>query len=62
MVVHYLANLEDQGTAIAMNTDDVDAINMFGEGPLGDVDEHLRLVDAHFFHTFQNEFDDTDIN
>ncbi|KAF3622475.1 hypothetical protein BC332_31251 [Capsicum chinense] len=63
MVVDYLADMEDQGTTtMAMDVDDVDAIDMFGEGPLGAVGEHPRLTDADFFNSFQDDFDDSDIN
>lgn len=61
MVVDYLADMEEQGSTMAMDVDDVDAIDMFGEGPLGS-GEHLRLADADFFNCFQDDFDDSDIN
>ncbi|WMV56767.1 hypothetical protein MTR67_050152 [Solanum verrucosum] len=61
MVVDYLADMEEQGSTMAMDVDDVDAIDMFGEGPLGG-GEHLRLADSDFFNLFQDDFDDSDIN
>lgn len=47
---------------MAMDVDDVDAIDMFGDGPLSGVGEHLRVADADFFNSFQDDFDDSDIN
>uniref|UniRef100_A0A3Q7JD30 Small acidic protein 1 n=3 Tax=Solanum subgen. Lycopersicon TaxID=49274 RepID=A0A3Q7JD30_SOLLC len=61
MVVDYLADMEEQGSTMAMDVDDVDTIDMFGEGPLGG-GEHLRLADSDFFNLFQDDFDDSDIN
>lgn len=61
MTVDYLADLEDQGSTMAMDIDDVEALEIFGEGPLLGSD-HLRLADADFFNSFQDDFDDSDIN
>ncbi|MCD9639196.1 hypothetical protein HAX54_023574 [Datura stramonium] len=55
------SHMEEQGSTMAMDVDEVDAIDMFGEGPLGG-GEHLRLADADFFNSFQDDFDDSDIN
>lgn len=41
--------MEDQGTTMATNIDDADAIDMLSEVPLGGVGEHLRLANANFF-------------
>ncbi|XP_060173809.1 small acidic protein 1 [Lycium barbarum] len=61
MVVDYLADMEEQGSTMAMDVDEVDAIDIFGENPLGG--EHLlRLADADFFNSFHDDFDDSDIN
>ncbi|CAN4104541.1 unnamed protein product [Withania somnifera] len=62
MVVDYLADMEEQGSTMAMDVDDIDGMDMFGDGPLSGVGEHLRLADADFFNSFQDDFDDSDIN
>ncbi|KAH7835849.1 hypothetical protein Vadar_030484 [Vaccinium darrowii] len=40
---------------MAMDVDDVEALEMFGEGPIG---SDNKLADADFFNTFQNDFRD----
>lgn len=60
MPVDYFAELEEQGSTMAMDVDDVEALEIFGEGPLA-VDHH-RLADADFYNSFEDDFDDSDIN
>lgn len=64
MPIDFFAELEDHGTTVAMDVDDAEALEIFsggGEGPLATVDHH-RLADADFFNSFQDDFDDSDIN
>lgn len=42
-----------------MDVDDVDALEMFGEGV---INMENKLADADFFNYFEDDFDDTDIN
>ncbi|KAI8537779.1 hypothetical protein RHMOL_Rhmol09G0051200 [Rhododendron molle] len=56
--VDLYADLEDPNSTMAMDVDDVDA-EFFGEGPL--VSDN-KLADADFFNSFQDDFDDADIN
>ncbi|CAI9117981.1 OLC1v1019478C1 [Oldenlandia corymbosa var. corymbosa] len=52
----------DEHSAVAMDLDDADSLDFFGgEGPLAAL-EHHRLADADFFNSFQDDFDDSDIN
>nr|GLL41228.1 small acidic protein 1 [Ipomoea trifida] len=62
MAVDYFADLDEQGSTMAMDVDDVEALEIFGEGPLGGPTEHHRLADADFFNSFEDDFDDSDIN
>ncbi|KAJ4841886.1 hypothetical protein Tsubulata_014246 [Turnera subulata] len=47
------------GSTVAMDVDDVDALEIFGEGVIN-IDH--KLADADFFNNFEDDFDDTDIN
>ena len=55
----YLADLEDHGSTMAMDVDDVDPMDVFGENLLTPVN---RIADADFFNSFSDDFDDSDIN
>lgn len=57
--VDLFADLEDPNSTMAMDVDDVEALEMFGEGPIG---SDNKLADADFFNAFQDDFDDNDIN
>ncbi|MFS7973975.1 hypothetical protein Hanom_Chr09g00863001 [Helianthus anomalus] len=46
---------------VAMDIDDIEALNIFGEGPLAAMDHH-RLTDSDFFNFLENGFEDADIN
>lgn len=63
MPIDFFAELEEQGTTVAMDVDDAEALDIFGggEGPIAAL-EHHRLADADFFNSFQDDFDDSDIN
>ncbi|XP_010023791.2 small acidic protein 1 [Eucalyptus grandis] len=56
----YFAELEDQGTTVAMDVDDVDPLEIFGGEGVLSVDN--KLADADFFNAFEDDFDDADIN
>ncbi|KAH7836246.1 hypothetical protein Vadar_008788 [Vaccinium darrowii] len=53
--VDLFADLEDPNSTMAMDLDDVEALEMFGEGPVGS-DNKLTGADADFFNPFQNDF------
>ncbi|GFQ06798.1 hypothetical protein PHJA_002823800 [Phtheirospermum japonicum] len=58
----YFGEAEEQsnGVTVAMEVEDVDSsLDMFGEGRV--LDLH-RLADSDFFNSFQDNFDDGDIN
>ncbi|KAI3459589.1 hypothetical protein Pfo_016252 [Paulownia fortunei] len=62
LAMDYFGEAEDQsgGVTVAMDVDDVDSsLDLFGEGPV--LDLH-RLADSDFFNSFQDDFDDEDIN
>ncbi|KAF5736690.1 small acidic protein 1 [Tripterygium wilfordii] len=54
-----LAEMDEQGGSMAMDVDDIDPIEVFGEGffPMDS-----KLTDADFFNSFEDDFDDSDIN
>ncbi|XP_019057568.1 PREDICTED: small acidic protein 1-like [Tarenaya hassleriana] len=54
-----LAEMEDQGSTMAMDVDEADAMEIFGEGIFS---AESKLADADFFNAFEDDFDDTDIN
>ncbi|CAN0904987.1 hypothetical protein LINGRAHAP2_LOCUS23408 [Linum grandiflorum] len=58
MQMDFFADMEEQGSSVAMDVDDVDPLEIFGEGMMND----SKLVDADFFNKFEDDFDDTDIN
>ncbi|KAK4266252.1 hypothetical protein QN277_027202 [Acacia crassicarpa] len=51
--------MDEQGSSMAMDVDDVDSLDFFGEGII--VADN-KLADADFFNSFEDDFDDTDIN
>ncbi|GKV39128.1 hypothetical protein SLEP1_g46941 [Rubroshorea leprosula] len=57
MPMDFLGDPDDQGSA--MEVDDVDPLEIFGEGVIS-IDN--KLPDADFFNNFEDDFDDTDIN
>lgn len=57
--MEYYSELDDQGATVAMDVDDVDPLEIFGEGVIS-VDN--KLADADFFNNFEDDFDDSDIN
>ncbi|XVF38565.1 hypothetical protein REPUB_Repub20aG0113100 [Reevesia pubescens] len=57
MPMEFMVDPDDQGSA--MEVDDVDPLEIFGEGAIS-VDN--KLVDADFFNNFEDDFDDSDIN
>lgn len=59
MQMDFFADMEEQGSTVAMDVDDVDPLEIFGEGVIN-VDN--KLADADFFNNFEDDFDDSDIN
>ncbi|XP_059632276.1 small acidic protein 1 [Cornus florida] len=59
MVVDYFADMEEQGSAMDVDDVDADTLEIFGEGPIA-IDH--KLADADFFNSFEDDFDDSDIN
>ncbi|GFS28379.1 Small acidic protein [Actinidia chinensis var. chinensis] len=59
--VDFFADMDDHGSTVAMDVDvdDVEALELLGEGPII-IDN--KLADADFFNSFDDDFDDTDIN
>ena len=55
-----LGEMDEQGSAMAMDVDDVDSLDFFTDDVI--VADHNKLADADFFNRFQDDFDDTDIN
>ncbi|XP_022728537.1 small acidic protein 1-like [Durio zibethinus] len=55
--MEFMVDPDDQGSA--MEVDDVDPLEMFGEGGIS-IDN--KLADADFFNNFEDDFDDSDIN
>ncbi|KAM7485333.1 hypothetical protein LguiA_001342 [Lonicera macranthoides] len=60
MLMDYFVEPDEQGSSMSMDVDDVEALEIFGEGPLSAIDHHL--TDADFFNYFEDDFDDSDIN
>ncbi|KMS98724.1 hypothetical protein BVRB_3g069720 [Beta vulgaris subsp. vulgaris] len=56
----YLAEMEEHGSTMAMDVDDVDPLEVFGEGLM--TPDNNKLADADFFNSFPDDFDDDDIN
>ncbi|XP_012077649.1 small acidic protein 1 [Jatropha curcas] len=59
MQMDFFADMEEQGSTMAMEVDDVDPLEIFGEGVIN-IDN--KLADADFFNNFEDDFDDSDIN
>ncbi|KAL9390117.1 hypothetical protein Peur_018722 [Populus x canadensis] len=57
--VDFFADMEEQGSTVAMDVDDVDTLEMFGEGV---INMENKLADADFFNYFEDDFEDSDIN
>ncbi|XP_027367493.1 small acidic protein 1 [Abrus precatorius] len=51
--------IDEQVSSMAMDVDDVDSLEIFSEGV---ITTDNKLADADFFNTFQDDFDDSDIN
>ncbi|KAB2599898.1 small acidic protein 1 [Pyrus ussuriensis x Pyrus communis] len=54
----FFSDMDDQGSTMAMDVDDVDTLEAFGEGVMSE----SKLADSDFFNSFQDDFDDNDIN
>lgn len=55
----FFAEMEEQGSTVAMDVDDVDPLEILGEGVIS---AENKLADADFFNSFEDDFDDSDIN
>lgn len=55
----FFADMDDQPSTMAMDVDDVDPLEIFGEGVIS-IDN--KPADADFFNSFDDDFDDSDIN
>lgn len=59
MQLDMLSEMDDAGSSMAMDVDDLEAMEILNEGGL--ISEN-KLADADFFNKFDDDFDDTDIN
>ncbi|XP_019086414.1 PREDICTED: small acidic protein 1-like [Camelina sativa] len=59
MQLDMLSEMDDAGSSMAMDVDDLEAMEILNEGGL--ISES-KLTDADFFNKFDDDFDDTDIN
>ncbi|KAF3457521.1 hypothetical protein FNV43_RR02179 [Rhamnella rubrinervis] len=56
--MEFFGDMGEQGSTMAMDVDDVDPLEILGEGVVSD----NKLADADFFNSFEDDFDDADIN
>ncbi|KFK45071.1 hypothetical protein AALP_AA1G339500 [Arabis alpina] len=56
MQLDMLAEMDDAGSSMAMDVDDIEAMEILSEGGL------ISENDADFYNKFEDDFDDTDIN
>lgn len=56
MQLDMLAEMDDAASSMAMDVDDIEAMEILSEGGL------ISENDADFFNKFEDDFDDTDIN
>ncbi|KAJ8768439.1 hypothetical protein K2173_021592 [Erythroxylum novogranatense] len=54
----FLADMEEHVSTVAMDVDDIDSLEIFGEGVVN-LD---KLADTDFFNNFDDDFDDSDFN
>ncbi|RYQ92324.1 hypothetical protein Ahy_B09g098527 [Arachis hypogaea] len=59
MPMDLFGEMDEQVSAMAMDVDDVDPLEIFPEGVIS---ADNKLADADFFNNFQDDFDDADIN
>ncbi|KAE8076160.1 hypothetical protein FH972_014825 [Carpinus fangiana] len=59
MPMDFFGDMDDQPSTMAMDVDDVDPLEIYGEGVIS-VDN--KVADADFFNSFEDDFDDSDIN
>ncbi|KAK7393271.1 hypothetical protein VNO78_21822 [Psophocarpus tetragonolobus] len=55
----FSGEMDEQVSSMAMDVDDVDPLEIFAEGVIA---ADNKLADADFFNSFQDDFDDSDIN
>ncbi|KAM6544810.1 hypothetical protein CsatB_025546 [Cannabis sativa] len=51
-------DMDDQPSTMAMDVDDADALEILGDSVIAE----NKLTDADFFNSFEDDFDDSDIN
>ncbi|GMN61465.1 hypothetical protein TIFTF001_030564 [Ficus carica] len=56
--MEYYADMDEQGSTMAMDVDDVDPLDILGDSVIAD----NKLADADFYNFFEDDFDDSDIN
>ena len=54
----FFGDMDEQGSTMAMDVDDVDPLEIIGDSVVAD----SKLADADFFNSFADDFDDSDIN
>lgn len=59
MPMDLFGEMDEQVSTMAMDVDDIDPLEIFAEGLIS---ADNKLADADFFNTFQDDFDDADIN
>ncbi|XP_050374096.1 small acidic protein 1 [Argentina anserina] len=55
--MEFFGDMDDQASTMAMDVDDIDALEFGGDGVIGD----NKLADVDFFNSFQNDFDESDM-
>ncbi|EXB95965.1 hypothetical protein L484_014483 [Morus notabilis] len=56
--IDYFGDMDEQGSTMAMDVDDVDPLEILGDSIIAD----NKIADAGFFNSFEDDFDDSDIN
>ncbi|KAG7543127.1 hypothetical protein ISN45_Aa07g030560 [Arabidopsis thaliana x Arabidopsis arenosa] len=60
MQLDMLSEMDDAGSSMAMDVDDLEAMEIYSEG--GVAASESKLADGDFFNKFEDDFDDADIN
>ncbi|PRQ36848.1 hypothetical protein RchiOBHm_Chr4g0396111 [Rosa chinensis] len=56
--MEFFSDMDDQGSTMAMDVDDIDALEIFGgDGVIGE----NKLADLDFFNSFPDDFDESDM-
>ncbi|KAF3456107.1 hypothetical protein FNV43_RR00755 [Rhamnella rubrinervis] len=54
----FFGDMEEQGSTMEMDVDNVNPLEILGEGLVF----YKKLADADFFNSFEDDFDDSDVN